>query len=469
MVSSIGRASRGRRLRTAVPLSLFLASASGCFVDSQQETGSRDRVVAEDAGHPTEGRGFDLGAFRESAPRGRTVSCEPDDLQCEILDDDCQRRVLRTVQCLGGFEAAELPQIRTLELARYEEELREVYSDAEAEPGNARWDAALRLLGLLPRAWGATDAATARAQRTVAFYDAAEDEVTLIDRGSGAGPSDVRVLAHELAHALRYAATTDLLERRRSETTTDRRVALSSLVEGEASILEHEVTKHAAGETPDTIDWIELARTSLVERLRSLSRSDDVYGAAVSSLPYAIGVARLGPIWRQHGRAVTDSMFDAPDLSLLSWLQADAANTQVLDCYPMVPPAGYVAEWLDVLGPMGVLALPLALGTRTSEEAFSEMTRWRNDWLVTFRSADLDDGTSVAAAWRIRFAAPSDALAFAEDIEGRIFGRSTVTVAGSEVVVLTASDAELAGTWTMHECLERADVNPDWAAAAAGL
>lgn len=339
---------------------------------------------------------------------------------CDVLEADCQQRVFSAVECVRGTPG-ELPMIRTLTETALEHERDQ---KAQAQEGDAgmgdagvpgedaveavnHWDRGLRLLGL--RSPTSVDADDESLEVLAGYYDSGEQQITLIDRGrpqDSAGSESL--LAHELVHALQDQ-TVGLAETYRSRRTTDARLALGCLVEGEAMLYEELAVGLLRGLPVDAALW-----DRYYERrgkgARAAVANAESPDALVWTLRYSVGGRFLTDAWLSGGNAAAQGLHNAPPANSLQWMRGyddsrrpAGALSEPLHCNRAVPPAGYSLWTQDTQGALVVYAM---LAHTLREDGVADIAQhwqnalgWRQDSLTIFSNEQQD----TAVSWRIRF------------------------------------------------------------------
>jgi hypothetical protein len=360
--------------------------------------------------------------------------------------------IFEATACERGQEGAEAPPVRVITVRQFADELDE---EAAATPSEAQereqiWNTAMQMLGLLPPDTGFVDAYSESSTANVAaYYNDETERITIIDRGGASDPlEDVVALSHEFVHALQDQEL-DLSDYRADHVTSnDSLVAVTSLIEGEATVLMFAVAGRAQGAAPHELNWaggIDAMRGSIYD---SIDASAAPFVTAIQLLPYPLGTEYLFQGWLQGGQAYINGVYDEPPPTVLDWESKVTAGrrslAQPLDCYPTTPPAGYTAFDEDTLGVSGALGIWMSTGL-PAEPAWHESVSWRGDRLVVFQS---DTTPDVAVAWRTRWETrdAADAVAIAlGDTEAT--GSRVTVVHGKEVTLFVASDADFVSAW----------------------
>ena len=174
---------------------------------------------------------------------------------CDILASECQRELFALAACLRGEpDQTEPPPVRVLDEASALAVLKEAAAgdamteglDMMADPtlGEAEFRAQVRgleLLGLLEPGLIAdeSDVLEVTFSALIAYYLTSTQEIIVVDRGGAVDSEDANTtLVHEFVHALQdrrhglAAVGADV-------DSSDSELALSSLVEGEASLYQY--------------------------------------------------------------------------------------------------------------------------------------------------------------------------------------------------------------------------------------
>jgi hypothetical protein len=368
---------------------------------------------------------------------------------CDIRGSSCQRAVFDEVVRLKPVADARQPRVQTIDVEQYEQLLRDILvDDPAAEASLAAWGAALRLLGLLSPGADLADASVQQMTgQTVAFYDSRSGEVSVIDRGEVDPMQDAFVLAHEYVHALQDQDVDLQAFREAWAISTDSSLALTALVEGEATVVSAGYLDENLG--PDLmLNWLTYGSGIRDNVLEAIDDSDEPLLTAIDLLPYTLGTSALDNRFRDDGVAGIAPLFEVPPQSLLEWvhdLQDEPGQaTEPLDCYPTSGPEGFEIVDHDTLGMVGQLAIAVRAG-ETAEFALTVAGTWANDSLVLFR--DEQDEDSFAVAWRLR--AQSDVAAgnVAQRLDQLQTG-ATLVQEGQELLVYAATDPAVASSWS---------------------
>lgn len=366
---------------------------------------------------------------------------------CDIRESRCQRAIFEATAKLRGHGGASMPPVGTLSLMEFSEGL---HSEASESTENI-WDDLLPILKLLPAEQTLSDASIElQLSGVAAFYDTRTKSVSVIDRGVSSDPSQgVLTLAHEFAHALQDQHLDLRSFFTAWATSFDSSNSLTSLVEGEATVLGLAVVDQALRESGRALDWsrtFQSRRASFFERLAS-SRTPLL--AARQSAPYMLGLGQLAPLWRQRGQAAIDDLYAAPPLSVLDWMEdtqvTSPTRLEALDCLPTMGPEGFSGRDADSFGPLGLVAALLGAG-ETVESAWSFARAFRADKVVAFEEDSTPD--SGAVAWRLRFATEEDARLFVSITTSALAPGSASERRGREVLYYGTTLADRLSRWT---------------------
>lgn len=371
--------------------------------------------------------------FRGRSPTAGCVAPR----QCDITERECQEAVFEATVCERNQPAAAPPVVRMQSVEDFRSEQR---AAAEKNPVPESWEAALRLLRLVPEGKSVLEVAIDQSAAAVAAYYSDEtDVVTVLERDQSPDPqADVHVLAHEFVHALQDAEVDLGAFLDANAVSSDSTVAVRTLVEGEATVVSYAVVARSFGVPPQRTDW-QLYRDTLANEVVELaSGAESPMLAAFQLFPYSAGFSALFEPWLAEGDL--SAYYEEPITAFADFLDAAEPGRTVvetLDCYPVDPPPGFTAVDQDSFGVIGALA---AVDDFLSFESLEQA--WRGDAVVVFRG---DAG--YAAAWTVRFVPTFGADTFEAAARARIPGARLVR-REREVDVLVSDDAETLATWS---------------------
>jgi hypothetical protein len=371
-----------------------------------------------------------------------SLPCPPTHYSCDIGQEDCAAGILDLTACVRGDEVPELPKINQLTGKQFGEQLRR---EAEQDDvGPSPWDPLLRALRLLPQGESSLDASIAQAVDSVAaFYDPETKEISVITDAGGenADPLDrMYVLSHEFTHFLQDRAHDLSQLDEQASASTDRQLALSMLVEGEAVVNSTRVVIRLMRHSADQFSFprfFDALDESLLDSIRS---AGSPLVASLQTLPYGVGGRYVAQVWDERGRGAVSKLFDAAPLTAADWLALDTAHptasrSEPLDCAPPLAPPGFELYTLDHFGAAGVVAmlgsidqLELDLPGELVDDAFA---------LYVQEGAEDPASAPVVGVWRLRFARAASSERFYQLFAGRGIG---LRRAGSELLIRVSSD-----------------------------
>lgn len=381
---------------------------------------------------------------------------------CDIRDSDCQSELFGLVACLRGESVAAdaSPPVSLLSEAEAAELMR---GDAEAEADPALVDdfsanvRGLELLGLLdPGLISApSDVVDVRIQSVAAFYQPSTRAVVIIDRGDPLADLDANAtLAHEFVHALQ--------DRRHDlgsflgdvQDSSDRALALSAVVEGEAMLYQLLLLLSYSGVDVKQANYAGLFQSLVTQGEQLASNSGSPMVTAAGIFPYTHGARFMGEHWLQGGHEALDQLYEQPPASSLQVMWEGSGALPAITAFE-VPPApldGYRFVGDDVAGAWVMFSrlLELASAVDSASTLRTLASHWRGDHLWVYQSEALAAGTTVL--WWIDWADAVSATQFAE-----LFGRfhpdpAAIQVAalGKRSRVVVSDDAGALDGWALR-------------------
>jgi hypothetical protein len=259
------------------------------------------------------------------------------------------------------------------------------------------------------------------------------------------------VLAHEFVHALqdrRHGLATFGEE---LESESDSSLALSSLIEGEATWYESMLLFAYSGRDLGQVDF----RGFFSDLQRYASNATLQAGSPAltmrSIFPYTFGTRFTGQVWLSGGSSALDALYGAPPSTSWDVLLADAAvDPPTLARFEVVPEpiTGWTLLANDVAGAWMTAAVLPGLSTVPEAESLliSQASAWRGDRFWLYARAT---GLSVAALWAIDWEDATAAQRFAELAstlapEGAV---SHIDTNGATTRLVVAERAEDLDTW----------------------
>jgi hypothetical protein len=384
------------------------------------------------------------------------LGCGDDDvsLPCNVADRACQRAVFTATAKSRGQMNATLPRVRVITRAQLAAELRasvEGQSD-ELPPDEAleqeQGQRALALLGLLPppAKQSVDDAYIEQSIATIAaYYSHSSHDITVIADQTKDREEATVTLSHEFVHALQdQREGLSRLQREHSETTDDD-IALTSLIEGEATWLSY-VTfyREIHGLEIDRWNHPKLFRSILDNTLAAVEESSAPLIDTIELMPYPVGGKRLSEIEVEQGAGAIRELYDDPPLTLRWWAAEPLDGLPAdLDCDVPPAPDGYQRFDEDRLGFGGVLAFRTAQG-EDALSAYAAAEHWRADRIASYASES--EPTRVAIVWRILL----DSDVAARSLAGftNASGSATALAQDNVVVLSAATDPDLLERWS---------------------
>lgn len=339
---------------------------------------------------------------------------------CDAFDAGCQARVFSGVRCLRGMPDAVLPEVRLITPGEYRAELEMSFAEPEAtSPSSLAFERSLALLGLAMTGELSPESVVTLYVDTVpGYYESAEDRVTLIEPPPGERPDvgrDTLLLAHELSHALQDQDV-NLATLGPEEPTFDQYLAITSVIEGEATMLEGFFGAAMWGLRGDP-DF----RSHFVSWL---DRAEEVFGAqspltvGPRYFPYSYGARFVYNVYEAGGNAAVRDLYQSLPTTVLPMLlsvdqvvqpEPDSLEDLVLP----VAPEGYTLGIEETLGPW---VLRRFLERSLSSSAAAELEgHWRGDRFLVYET----EAAFVTALWLLRFDDAATAVRFTSLFEER--------------------------------------------------
>ncbi|MET0386982.1 MAG: hypothetical protein ABW321_13535 [Polyangiales bacterium] len=325
---------------------------------------------------------------------------------CDIREAACQREVFLAVQDVRGATWdpwLELPPMRVITRDDYRRELEPALRwQAMMEPSFDYQTEALKLLRLIDPNEEPNGETEFMISFVAAFYDSAQRSVTIIDRGSDTNRrEDVRTLAHELVHA---AQERDVGFGRiyADAVTRDNIDAISSLLEGEATLYANLVDAKQAGLDSENLGWRDY-HTGWIEGIRQdIAKDVSPYRLASTGLRYPLGSRYLTSAWLEGGPLAVRRVLDARVTNTQRLLagRGDAQDRPLTrwECARPDPPEGQELVLSDSLGAYAVFAF--ATRVFGEDAAGWELAGEANgDRITVFGGADEE----VSVVWSLRF------------------------------------------------------------------
>lgn len=251
---------------------------------------------------------------------GGAAECEP--AACNIFEQTCQAQLMDSLACERGSQATPVqvtfagdgaaPQPLTPELALLQRQQM----------------AALALFALAPEMWSEPDATKQRQETIPAYYDPQSSQVVMPATPQGDGgevteapplapedPEAIRIMAHELTHALRDAETGLDAFYAQHATTFDRWLAARAIIEGEAQLYAQLLVLELEGVDPADFDWQGMIDEQRDTELRGFLAADTPHWMVDRYLVYSWGLGYVLPAWQAGGADAVSALYAAPPVS----------------------------------------------------------------------------------------------------------------------------------------------------------
>lgn len=373
-------------------------------------------------------------------------------LPCDITERACQRTIFRATAAARGQSKAKMPPIRVISRDQLADELRAAVSmsSGELDPGEAtqqrQGQTALSLLGLLPppAMQSADDAYVEQSVATIAaYYSHVSHDVTVISDETEDRDGATITLSHEFVHALQDQR--EGLSGLRSDfvRSTDGDVALTSLIEGEAtwlSLVTYAVNVNQWSK--DRIDYEKTFARQLDATLSAIEKSSAPLIDMSELIPYPVGGRHVAELDMNDGLDAVRALFGAPPLTLRAWLPDPPAAPGSLPCPVPDAPDGYTRLEIDSLGAGGLLAF-LSAQEVSGQDAYALASEWRADQ-IGFYASDADP-EQVVVAWRLLVDSGDSARALADAASAS--GSVTAVTAEENLLLVAATDAPVLDDW----------------------
>ena len=253
-----------------------------------------------------------------------------------------------------------------------------------------------KLLGLIGPEDSLADAYTESYQSSVVgFFQPGKDRIVVAQSGDGLGAYAELVYAHEYVHALQYGTYDIGALEEAVDDNSDADTALTSLIEGDASLLQQRYFRQHLVHRLD-----EIQRT-----LDSFPEGPDVPPAVTDSLifPYVAGPRFVAALYRSGGWEAVDRAFGNPPQSTEQILHPDKYFTEEAPLEVSLPEVeaalgdGWESKQDDVVGEFGVILL---LQTALEEGAVQQAAEgWGGDRYAYYAGPGGAEVIVMLAAW----------------------------------------------------------------------
>ena len=376
----------------------------------------------------------------------------PTTIPCDIREARCRHAIFTLTAQVRGQSNAKLPPTRIITRAQFATETRAAVTQSMTTRDDQVLEATLRLLHLLPATSSIVEAmADSSIEGVAAYYDGRSKAVTIIDDAAENESSGSLTLSHEYTHALQdQRENLDTLDK--AAKSTDQVMAVSSLVEGEATILSDVTMSRATNTVHDRGDTLAYVARVLNSVLMSVEQSDAPFNEAELVLPYPVGGLPVAEAYFSGGSGGIQALYRAPATTLTGWVQRDVTGAPALpvplSCDMPDPPSGYARSEFDRLGGTGLIALYTRLGLRGSQ-AYEAARAWTNDSFTVF--APMGTDVSAAFAWRIGLLDEAAASTLESQLRASTLALTIVRQA-NEVVLTGATDPAVLAAWAGSAC-----------------
>jgi hypothetical protein len=382
------------------------------------------------------------------------------DIPCDIRDNYCRRAIFRLTAQVRGQSGAKLPPSRIITRQQFATETRAALASTMRSRNTRLFEESLRLLQFLPADSSLDEAmADANIDGVAAYYDPNTANVTIIDDAAESLSSGSLTLSHEFTHALQDQRE-GLAALGKSAFSTDSQMAVTALVEGEATILSDAAMTRAVG-----VPYVRANVIAYLDRLSSalldeIATSEAPFNEAQLVLPYPVGGRPIAEAYAARSIAGVRGFYSAPPKTLNSWVQFDKNIVLPvgLSCARPDAPAGYDVIGTDNLGFTALIALYIKLGL-TGSAAYDAARSWANDSYAIFGEPGSE--LVAAVAWRIRLSDEPAASGLEAQLRASTLGLSVSRV-GPELVLSAATKPDVLMAWTTRDvCFTQKSRDPD--------
>jgi hypothetical protein len=366
-----------------------------------------------------------LSAGGETPPGERPPATEPDPAPQEAFDPASARRIARRVADLRDLEFERPPRVQTVSAGEWAQRTRRAARRApEGDRGTRALEDFLKLSGLAEPGFEAEDATRGIGELVAGLYRPRSNRLIRIEQALAGPRLDERVIAHELEHALQDQHHPRLL-RGLGRGSAERELAVSALVEGDASVIERRY-----GRRHLDMEALELD-TSLLSPVNLALGLPPALVASVR-FPYTAGADFVANLRRRGGWGLVNRAFRKPPTTSEQILHPG----KWLDRDPAVPvstgAAGALgAEWRRLRavesGELDAIVI-LASGV-PSDLARKAAKGWEGGRFESFRLRGGQQGCAEpcrehrAAVVAYRWERPSDVAEFASAAEQYLTNR----------------------------------------------
>jgi hypothetical protein len=347
-------------------------------------------------------------AYGERQP---VLGCEHiQSARCDIRVPACQQTLFALASCLRQDSGGTLPTVRIITEAELRSELEAAVAELEV-PNPNHFEIALSMLGMAEAGSFSKQTLVNQSLSWVAAqYSSKSKRVSIIDRQNGTDTDAANsILVHEFIHALQDQA--GHLEYSDDIESFDRRLARTSVVEGEAELYQTLMDAAAVGVPVETLDLKKAFWNVATLGEDKLLEQTSAYTAARSLLPYGWGAHFAYLAFAEGGATQVKTLFKPAVTCMQRVFASEDTLAREPERTPVVLPS--VDATLNVfaeeqLGSTGILMLSRKL-PNAGRRAWAQA--WRGDLLRVYAS-----GSSTGFLWRIALPTPSEAAHFADEL-----------------------------------------------------
>jgi hypothetical protein len=218
------------------------------------------------------------------------------------------REVTEHLEAIRGLEFEEVPRVRTIAAKKWADRVarmakRQAGGDPAAQAEAEAIGDFLRLSRLAPPDFEIEDATAGVGELVAGFYEPRDDRLYLVEQPLIGASGVERLTAHELEHALQDQVYPRSLKL--GAVDGEQEIALSALIEGDASVVERRYARRYLGLSTAAADKSLLSPTNLAVGLPPAL-------AASVRFPYTAGADFVGTLYRRGGWATVNEAFEEP-------------------------------------------------------------------------------------------------------------------------------------------------------------
>lgn len=357
---------------------------------------------------------------------------------CDVGRVACQTQLLELAACIYGVFAAPKVPVRVLGEQELVDELAGEPSDTLETAGRVarpQIERALVDLGLLQTGELTPDGAWVAntVQRLDSVYRDAERGIVLIDRGLplDSAEEDAR-LVHEFVHALQDQQYGLESWRQKYDGQVDTELALRSVTEGQATLVQYRAWAAMAGNDAKYVDWLTTFVNLRQKQLASALADASPYLGSDASFPIGFGAVPAYALRQTEGPTYHATQFaDPPQTSLAVIARNLNRDMPSFDAAPFSTPApsdSYSAAGETALGAFLLQVFSHQLGD-DGTNSFALSLAWRGDRLSVYSGPN----DQAAWLWQVQLADDTTAEELQADAAG---GHMTVEADRSRLFLL---------------------------------